>query len=88
MNQFSTLRHSILVVFSSLLIGTLALAETRKEPTQTFPQSCQVVFRKQWRPIAQQKRLEQPVTEIQAAIGQRQRRIGPAVQPDRGSRIH
>jgi DUF4097 and DUF4098 domain-containing protein YvlB len=37
MNQFSTLRHSILVVFSSLLIGTLALAETRKEPTQTFP---------------------------------------------------
>jgi hypothetical protein len=37
MNRFPTLRHSILVVFSSLLIGTLALAETRKEPTQTFP---------------------------------------------------
>jgi DUF4097 and DUF4098 domain-containing protein YvlB len=37
MNRFRTLRYSILVVFSSLLIGTHAFADTRKEPTQTFP---------------------------------------------------
>jgi DUF4097 and DUF4098 domain-containing protein YvlB len=37
MNRFLKLRSSILVVVSSLLIGTLAFAETRKEPTQTFP---------------------------------------------------
>jgi DUF4097 and DUF4098 domain-containing protein YvlB len=37
MNRFLRLRSSTLVVFSSLLIGTLAFAETRKEPAQTFP---------------------------------------------------
>ena len=37
MNRFLELRSSLLVVFSSLLIGTLAFAETRKEPAQTFP---------------------------------------------------
>ncbi len=37
MNRFLGLRSSILVVFSSLLIGTLAFAETRKEPTRTLP---------------------------------------------------
>jgi DUF4097 and DUF4098 domain-containing protein YvlB len=37
MNRFLKPRSSILVVFSSLLIGTLAFAETKKEPTQTFP---------------------------------------------------
>ncbi len=37
MNRFLKLRGSILVVFSSLLIGTPAFAETRKEPVQTFP---------------------------------------------------
>jgi DUF4097 and DUF4098 domain-containing protein YvlB len=37
MNRFLKLRSSILVVFSSLLIGTLAFAESKKEPTQTFP---------------------------------------------------
>jgi len=37
MNRFLELRSSMLVVFSSLLIGTLAFAETRKEPAQTFP---------------------------------------------------
>ena len=37
MNRFQVIRNSILVVFSSLLIGALASAETRTEPTQTFP---------------------------------------------------
>jgi DUF4097 and DUF4098 domain-containing protein YvlB len=37
MNRFLELRSLLLVVFSSLLIGTLAFAETRKEPVQTFP---------------------------------------------------
>jgi len=37
MNRFLELRSLVLAVFSSLLIGTLAFAETRKEPTQTFP---------------------------------------------------
>jgi DUF4097 and DUF4098 domain-containing protein YvlB len=37
MNRFLELRSSMLVVFSSFLIGTLAFAETKKEPVQTFP---------------------------------------------------
>ena len=37
MNRFLDLRSWALVFFSSLLIGTLAFAETRKEPLQTFP---------------------------------------------------
>ncbi len=37
MNRFLELRSSVLVVFSSLLIGTLAFAESKKEPAQTFP---------------------------------------------------
>ncbi len=35
MNRFLELRSSMLVVFSSLLIGSLAFAETRTEPTKT-----------------------------------------------------
>jgi DUF4097 and DUF4098 domain-containing protein YvlB len=37
MNRFLRLRSSMLVVFSSLLIGTLAFAETKEESVQTFP---------------------------------------------------
>ena len=37
MNRSLELRSLMLVVFSSLLIGTPAFAETRKEPIQTFP---------------------------------------------------
>jgi DUF4097 and DUF4098 domain-containing protein YvlB len=37
MNRFFRIRSPILVVFSSLLIGALAFAETKEEPTQTFP---------------------------------------------------
>jgi DUF4097 and DUF4098 domain-containing protein YvlB len=36
MNRFLELRSSVLVVFSSLLIGTLAFAETKEEPTRTL----------------------------------------------------
>jgi DUF4097 and DUF4098 domain-containing protein YvlB len=35
MNRFLELRSTMLVVFSSLLIGSLAFAETRTEPTKT-----------------------------------------------------
>lgn len=37
MNRCLELRGLMLVVFSALLIGTAAFAETRKEPIQTFP---------------------------------------------------
>jgi len=37
MNRFFELRSAIPVVFSSILIGTLAFAETRTEPAQTYP---------------------------------------------------
>jgi DUF4097 and DUF4098 domain-containing protein YvlB len=37
MIRFLGLRSALLVTFSSLLIGTLAFAETRKEPTRTLP---------------------------------------------------
>ena len=36
MNRFLDLRSSMVVVFSSLLIGTLAFAETKTEPTKTY----------------------------------------------------
>ena len=35
MNRVLELRSTMLVVFSSLLIGSLAFAETRTEPTKT-----------------------------------------------------
>jgi DUF4097 and DUF4098 domain-containing protein YvlB len=37
MNRLLELRSLTLVAFSTLLVGTLAVAETRDEPTQTFP---------------------------------------------------
>ena len=37
MNRFLKLRSLSLVASSTLLVGTLAFAETREEPTQTFP---------------------------------------------------
>ena len=37
MKRFLEVRFSIVVALSILLVGTLAVAETRKEPTQTFP---------------------------------------------------
>ncbi len=37
MNRSLDLRTLVLVAFSALLVGTLAVAETRNEPTRTFP---------------------------------------------------